>query len=294
VRLDGDTCRPDPNLNVDIDYRGNQGTSEYHALVSMVRIRNRRGEARISYTYSHAIDNQSDALTGALSQNLQVTTPSAAPFNYRYAGFTLAYNSSADRASADFDQRHSVVFYSFLDLPSPGRGIGRQILRGWSLAQVGAWRSGHPYTVYGDTFDPLLNNRADLVNPGVLKAGTGPAYGGRLLNPLAFVSADPNRLGTAGRNAFTGPGFYCLDLSLSRTIPVSRSHETRTLTIRADAYNFLNHINLGNPLPENLYIGSDQFAVPSRGLISSPRGLLAVPPLSESPRAVQLMLRLRF
>ena len=295
IEQNGHTCRPDPNLNVDIDYRANQGKSQYHSLVSSLRIRHRRGEARISYTYSHAIDNQSDALTGALSQNLQITRPTAVPFDYRPAGFTVQYNSSADRGNADFDQRHSLVFYSYIDLPSPGRGGWRRLLAGWSLAEVGGLRSGNPYTIYGDNFLPFLYNRANLVDPQTLTTNTGPFDGStRLLNPGSFANAPEGKLGTAGRNAFTGPGSYNLDLSASRTFPISPSHETRLLVIRVDAYNCLNHINLGNPLPANLFLGSDDFAVASRGRTSSAGGLLAVTPLSESPRRLQLMFRLVF
>jgi len=294
VELSGNTCRPDAALNADMDYRGNQGTSEYNALISSLRISHRRIGARISYTYSHAIDNQSDPLTGALSQNLQVTQPTSIPLNYRPAGFTVQYDSSVDRASADFDQRHTFVFYSVFNLPSPSPGAWNRILSNWSLAELGVLRSGNPYTIYGNSFLPFLYNRADLINPQILKQDTGPNYGNRLLNPASFASAPDDKLGTSGRNAFTGPGFYDLDLSLSRSFHVSRAKETRLLVVRVDSYNLLNHINLGNPLPQNLFLGADQFAVPSRGVIGSPGGLLAVAPLSESARRLQLMFRLIF
>jgi hypothetical protein len=66
------------------------------------------------------------------------------------------------------------------------------------------------------------------------------------------------------------------------------------LLLRVDAYNFLNHTNLANPLPDNLSIGAPNFAVAERGRQSSAGGLLGATPLSESPRRLQLMFRLVF
>ena len=123
----GAACRPDPEIDNDMDYRANQGSSRYEALVSSLRIRYRFGEARVSYTYSHAIDNQSDPLTGLLSSNLEVTNISAAPIEIRPAGFTRQFDSSVDMGSANFDQRQSFVFYSYIDIPSPGSVVGSQV-----------------------------------------------------------------------------------------------------------------------------------------------------------------------
>jgi hypothetical protein len=294
--VSGNSCRPDSNLDADIEYRGNQGTSEYHALVSSLRIRYRRGEARLSYTYSHAIDNQSDPLTGLLAHNLQVTQPGASALDLRPAAFTVQYDSSVDRGSADFDQRHNVVFYSYLQLPAPRSGPLRRLLNGWSLAEVGAVRSGSPFTIYSQfSPDPLHYNRADLISPQLLTANTGPVPGGRLLlNPASFADAARNRLGTAGRNAFTGPGSYTLDLSVSRSFHISRARDSLLLVVRADAYNSLNHVNLGNPLPENLSLGSPDFALAGRNRIGAANGLLSAAPFSESARRFQLLLRVVF
>jgi hypothetical protein len=296
VGLSGNTCRPDSNLDADMDYRGNQGTSEYHALVSSLRMRYRRGEARLSYTYSHAIDNQSDPLTGPLAHNLQVTRPSDQPLDLRPASFTLQYDSSADRGNADFDQRHNLAFYAYIDLPSAGSGLLRPFLTGWSMAGVGAVRSGSPFTVYSaDTHQPILYNRADLVDLQTLAANTGPVDGGRrLLNSASFSDAAEGKLGTAGRNAFRGPGFYNFDLSVSRSFHISRERDNMLILLRADAYNFLNHANLSNPLPKNLELGAPDFAIAPRGRQGSAGGLLGATPLSESARRLQLMFRLVF
>ena len=48
----------------DIAYRAGEGFSNYNALAAVLRYRTNRGMVQGTYTWSHTIDNQSDALTG--------------------------------------------------------------------------------------------------------------------------------------------------------------------------------------------------------------------------------------
>jgi hypothetical protein len=75
---------------------------------------------------------------------------------------------------------------------------------------------------------------------------------------------------------------------LSRTIRVS---ESLRLILRADAYNFLNHPNLGQPDND---IRHATFGVAQYGRRETTSGFPALIPFVESPRSVQLMLRLQF
>ena len=56
-----------------------------------------------------------------------------------------------------------------------------------------------------------------------------------------------NVVGNTGRNEFTGPGLYNVDFSLARSFSVPHLGESTRFTIRADAFNILNHANLNNP-----------------------------------------------
>ena len=145
------------------------------------------------------------------------------------AARTVEYNSRVDRASSDFDQRHNLVFYSTWDLPSPARqGWKRVVLDGWRFAQIAGFRSGFPFTVLagnclGDNCTPaanalqLVGNRPNLI-PGKSGRADLPARGGRiLLDATAFVNPPPGVLGSVGRNAFAGPGFWNVDLSLAKS-----------------------------------------------------------------------------
>jgi hypothetical protein len=293
-------CRYNDDLGNDIDYRGNQGASSYNSFVASADFRFRHGELHAGYTLSHAIDNQSEPLSGGLSANLEVTTFNSAAINPRPAQFTEQFNSSVDRGNADFDQRHTGVVYSVWDLPRARSGWISAITRDWRISEIAAIRSGLPYTIYASGAPPTQDiagvpglvpyNRANLVPTEPVNSQTGPYGDGvRLLNPASFADPD-NRLGTLGRNTFYGPGMFNVDLSVSRTL---RLRESLSLMLRADAYNVLNHANLNNPGPDRTYVGAGSFAVATYGRVSGGTNLLTGP-VSEPARTIQLMLRLLF
>ena len=88
-----------------------------------------------------------------------------------------------------------------------------------------------------------------------------------------------------------GPGFWNVDLSMSREFRLRRLGETSVLQLRADLFNAFNHANLGNPdtLLESRNFGLAQFG--RRGFASLAIG---TSPLNEFPRRVQLVLRVSF
>jgi len=115
------------------------------------------------------------------------------------------------------------------------------------------------------------------------------AGGVQLLNPAAFQD-NPNG-GNEGRNAFTGPGLYNIDLSLSRSFGLKHLGEAGRLVLRADAFNVLNHANLNQP---NTILNSSQFGVATYGRQGLQSGFPALTPLNETARQVQLLLKLEF
>ena len=69
--------RPNRGLN-NVYYRSNGGGSHYQALSLTAQARLRRGQFRAAYTWSHTIDNQSDALAGGpFFLDLCFTNPAA-------------------------------------------------------------------------------------------------------------------------------------------------------------------------------------------------------------------------
>jgi hypothetical protein len=285
----------------EISYRGNQGFSDYNALTAVVRYRNSHGMVQGSYTWSHTIDNQSDPLLGDFF-NLDFASIQGGSGATGHAAFTEQFNPNVDRGNSDFDQRQNLVIFSYWNLPTPFQTSKlATVFRGWVVSELAAFRSGLPYTVYGtSTAIPgeglLLDNRANIVNPTqAVLANPVPVAGGmQLLNPSAFSEAAPSVLGSSGRNAFTGPGFYSLDVSVARSFGLRWLGEGGRLTFRADGYNFLNHANLGNP--NSLFTDpiSSQFGVATFGRQGTPSGFPAVSPLNETARQIQLSVRVLF
>ena len=285
----------------DIAYRANQGFSDYNALTALARYRTSRGMVQGSYTWSHTIDNQSDPLTGDFF-NLNFTSiQSTADSNGRSA-FSVQFNPLADRGNSDFDQRHNLVLFSYWNLPTPfAASKARFLLRDWTIGELAAFRSGFPYTVIGTTHAILgqglvLNNRPNIINPGqaVLANPVAVPGGVQLLSPSAFAEAAPSMLGNAGRNAFIGPGFYSVDLSIARSFGRRWLGESGRLKFRADMFNVLNHANLGNPDSLLTDPPSPTFGIATFGRQGRQSGFPAVSPLNETPRQIQLSVKLEF
>jgi hypothetical protein len=281
----------------DIAYRANQGFSDYNALTTVVRYRIPRGMVQASYTWSHTIDNQSDPLVGDFF-NLTFTSIQTGASSEQRSTFSEQFNPNSDRGNSDFDQRNNLVIFSYWNLPAPfARSKAAIPLRDWTISGLAAFRSGLPYTVYGPSSGSILNNRADIVDPSQAVFSNPAAVPGgvQLLNPAAFAPAPADTLGNSGRNAFIGPGFYSFDLSLARAFPLRWLGESGQLRIRADAYNVLNHANLGNPDAQLSYPNlNPDFGVATYGRQGYPSGFPAVAPLNETPREIQLSVHIVF
>ena len=265
----------------------------------MIRYRANWAQFQAAYTWSHSIDNQSDPLVGDFF-DLNFTRLGSSSGSSQISTFAQQFNSSADRGNSDFDQRQNLVFLSILDLPSSGRNRWmRAITRNWHFSQLAAFRSGFPYTVLAPSTafagsGEILDQRADLVsNPGsgALNPNSAHAGGRLLLNAADFSIPAPGQIGNTGRNAFQGPALYNVDVSLSRSFPVKYIGESGRLTVRVDAFNFLNHANLNNP---DSLITSPTFGVAAYGRTEQASGFPAVTPLNETARQLQLILRLSF
>jgi hypothetical protein len=281
----------------DIAYRAGQGFSDYNALAAVVRYRSTRGMVQATYTWSHAIDNQSEPLLGDFF-NLNFTGIPAAPGSSGRAAFSEQFNPQADRGNSDFDQRHNLVIFGYWNIPAVLANTKTGILfRDWTVSELAAFRSGFPYTVLGTSSaiegeGEIFNNRANLIGPSPKLAQAVPVAGGKqLLNPAAFANAAASTLGNLGRNAFMGPGFYNLDVSLARSFPVRQLGEATRVTVRASAFNLLNHANLNNP---DSLLTSPTFGVALYGRQGVQSGFPAVAPLNETPRQMQFGLKMEF
>jgi len=86
------------------------------------------------------------------------------------------------------------------------------------------------------------------VSPNLLRGERTPE---RWFNAGAFAivpATDPvtglPRFGNAGRNTIVGPGTNYMDANIAKSISLG---ERRSLTLRVEGFNVLNHPNYGNP-----------------------------------------------
>jgi hypothetical protein len=244
---------------VNIDYAN--GQSNYHGLQMALRRRFGRAlDTVVNYTYAKAIDNVPDAPVGA--------TEAQNPF-------CLA----CERANGATDVRHNMTVSAIWDLPWKRQS---RVLGGWKLAAVGLMRTGLPVNVTQGInsagSDNLTNQRPDRV----LSVDPYPARQTPDLwfQPASFTVAPRGRIGTAGRNALTGPGFQQFDLSVIKDVPIRESVRAQ---FRAELFNVLNHPNFAAP---NAVAGTPNF-----GRIFNTFGRTIG---SGTARQIQLALRFQF
>jgi Carboxypeptidase regulatory-like domain/TonB dependent receptor-like, beta-barrel len=207
----------------------NHGSSEYHALQAQYRRRLSRGlQALVSYAWSHSIDN------------------SSADSSLFWAGSSLT--PAQDRASSDFDVRQS---FSAAFTYETQRTANNSWWRGWAIDGTFRARTGFPINVLeseqyqGIGYENFRPNRFGS-QPVWISDSSAP--GGRRINRDAFrklpSTATPGQ-GNLGRNALTGFGMSQLDLALRREFFVK---EQRSLQLRIEAFNALNHANFADPI----------------------------------------------
>ena len=254
-------------------YRGNQGISDYYALAATARYQSETWMLQATYTWSHSIDNQSDAL------GLEVFDFGFSSSHQVSPGFLKPGDSRGDRGNSDFDQRQNLVFAGVVSLPG--------VFKGWTISGLEAFRTGFPFSVYGAT----LSSRAYVVAPTltVLARPVSQDGGLLLLNKEAFGLNGGGAV--SGRNAFRGPGFYSADLSIARNFRLPGAPESMRLGFRMDAYNVLNHANLDNP--DNL-LSDTGFGVASYGRLGVKPTFPTLTPLGDIARQVQVSMKLSF
>ncbi len=255
----------------------NKASADYHALQLHFQRRLSHGfQAIASYTWSHSIDIASNDSTANL--------PALA-----------GYDARLDRASSDFDVRHSLTAAVTYDVPALFKtGMGNTLLRGWSLDTLFSARTAAPVDIFSRRNSEFgtFNLRPDLVAGAPLYLSDPQAPGGRRINPAAFAVPLADRQGTLGRNALRGFPFTQIDLSLHRRFALT---ERVGLQFRMEVFNLLNHPNFGDPVND---LSSDGFG---RSNAMLGRSLSAINntgfnPLFQAggPRAVQFAFKLQF
>jgi hypothetical protein len=168
-------------------------------------------------------------------------------------------NDLASEKGLSCDIRNRFVLSAVYDIPSLRRdGLVRVLSRNWRFSTVYQVQSGFPFTisVFGDTA-----NAGTVVGENPIRAnytgqpvfGPGTQAADQWFNPAAFATPAAFTFGNVGRNTVIGPGLQTMDIALVRSFTLT---ERLHLEMRAEAYNALNHSNLGTP---NRFVNTPQF-----------------------------------
>lgn len=232
------SSRINPDLGSD-NARANWFNSNYNALQLQLNKRFSHGlQFNTNYTYSHALDEQSDVFNGRFE-----TSSSSHPEDQ--------YNRYLEYGNADFNLAQRWVAYGVWDLPffKTHKWLG-----GWSYDATFSIQSGQPFSVIdgsSDTnLDGYLGDRAEYfaagspMNTVLHRLSPADGYIDPLLASRFGTSTPPAGQpwvdGYMARNSMTGPKFIGTDMSLAKKFQLN---ERFSLKIIASAFNIFNHPN---------------------------------------------------
>lgn len=210
--------------------------SSYNGLQVTAERRARNLTFLASYTYSHALDENTSS-PGTNSATGNAMNP---------------YDLRADYGNSDLDVPNRFVASVNYQLPFKADGKLNPVVQGWQVNAILNYFDGLPFSVasangVGDGLTP----RADTV-PGLGNGSLSPGKRTReeWFNTSAFVSIPltgplaNGQWGDSGRNILQGPGTKDIDFSLFKNFQVA---ESKNLQFRAEFFNLFNTPQFNNP-----------------------------------------------
>jgi Carboxypeptidase regulatory-like domain len=215
---------------------GNVGS--YNALQVSLTRRSTSFGYQVSYTWSKIMDDGTDGWFGAEGTNATDPYDPAAFGNHSVASYNLKNILAVNTVYAIPLGRGTNL--------STGHKLLDYALGGWQVNGLFQAHSGLPFTPYissdiANTGNSGTYEHLNLIgDPNKLRKRTDAEW----FNTSAYATPPGYTYGTAARNSLIGPAFWDLDGSLFRSLPVS---ESRQFQFRAEAFNLLNNVNLGQP-----------------------------------------------
>ncbi len=216
------------------------GDSIYHAFLFSTEKRFSRGLVFLaSFTFGKLI---SDSIVTPV--NFGTGIEQVAVVGYQYGNV----NRRLERSIDPTDVSSRLVLSGVYELPfGPGRAVRASnrvintLIGGWQLNTITVLQTGNPIVVRGAS-----NNRADRPNSTGKSAALSNPNATEWFDVTAFVNPPLYQLGNVGRTLpdVRAPGAFNMDLS---AIKDTRLFERASLQFRAEAFNWLNHVNLGIP-----------------------------------------------
>lgn len=231
--LDGRRDRLNPSFST-VFFNETRAYSNYHGMSLQVQRRYAQGFAfQTAYTYGHLKDVPASAM--------EVTD---LDLDYGYAGN---------------DVRHKLAVNFIAEVPfRSGNAALDAVLGGWQFNAIGIFQTGTPFTVNCTQAYPTCdfnadganNDRVNLPAGGIDLGGTSQQqWLAGVFNAADFTNPAPGTFGNQPRNAFRGPGYRSMDLSLFKNFNAGRiSGRASTVQVRLEAFNAFNWVNLNNPV----------------------------------------------
>jgi hypothetical protein len=257
---------------LDIAYVGNRGLHENITAVENLPDRI-TGIAPVptfsQFNYYYAGDNSKyNALQVELKKRITNGLSFSAAYTWsrsmalEYAGLLKESspqdnnNVQADYGPTDYDVRNYFVLNAVWQMPwmqlARMHGhLAQELLGGWQVSGVFIGNTGSPTNI-GDGDSSYPNDRVDRVQGANPYTGHHSLSNLQYLNPGAFSIADlpiedasgaQSRPGNLSKNAIYGPGSEVLNASLTKAF---RFTERVQMKLHMDAFNALNHTNLGD------------------------------------------------
>ncbi|HKA60744.1 MAG TPA: carboxypeptidase regulatory-like domain-containing protein, partial [Gemmatimonadales bacterium] len=159
-------------------------------------------------------------------------------------GFTKPDDPAFDRGHCIQDRTHIGSFTAGVQTPQFASRALRAVASNWRVSGIVSALSGswlNIITGRDNALTGIQQQRVDQVSDNVYGEKTLTSY----LNPAAFAQPAPGALGNYERNSIKGPGYWTVDVALSKQIAVGGA---RGIELRVESFNLLNTFNWGNPV----------------------------------------------
>ncbi|WP_263352749.1 TonB-dependent receptor [Acidicapsa acidisoli] len=235
--------------------------SNYNSLQVTAERRTKDLSFLVSYTYSHALDENSGSPGSIVN----------------------SYNKHADYGNSDQDIPNRFVGSVNYSLPFQGSGWLRPAIQGWQLNAILSYSDGIPFSVLAGSNSlgvaDSITPRAELVGPGNGSLSPSQRTLKQWFNTAAFTNPSTQQWGNSGRNILEGPGTKDVDFSVFKNFTL---HEAKTLQLRSEFFNLFNTPQFNNP---NATVGNGFGTISSAG---SPTTLQRI------SREIQLAAKINF
>jgi hypothetical protein len=222
-----------------LDLNDDVGWQKYRGLKLSARHRTTTG---VSLNASYTMSKCEGTATALYS----------ATFNQISAGYTNPDDPDFDAGPCDQDRKHLGTVNMGYQTPDVGGGVAGALVSNWRVSGILSARSGSRLNITSgrdNAFSGISGQRVNLVSDNIYGSGKDASDlepGDRIDNYFdraAFAQPESGTLGSMTRNLAVGPGFWQVDMAISKLVPMG----TQRVELRLETFNLFNTFNWGNP-----------------------------------------------